>query len=66
MSNARNKKQETRNKKQETVMTCFLLVKGSVFEKETKIATTILSRDYKGLGNYRGNAVIIRQLSEEV
>ena len=54
-----NKKQETRNKKQEIIMTCFLLVKGTVFEKETKIASTIMARDYKGFGNYRGNAVIV-------
>lgn len=49
----------TRNKKQEVIMTCFLLVKGSVFEKETKVASTILARDYKGMGNYRANAVIV-------
>ena len=55
----RNKKQETRNKKQEVIMTCFLLVKGSVFEKETKVASTILARDYKGMGTYRANAVIV-------
>ena len=26
--------------------------------KETKIATTLLSRDYKGLGNFASNGVI--------
>ena len=53
------KKQEIRNKKQKIIMTCFLLVKGSVFEKETKVAATIMAREYKGYGNYRGNAVIV-------
>ena len=31
---------------------------GSEFERVTDIATTLMARDYKGLGNQTGNGVI--------
>lgn len=40
------------------VETCFALKKGEEFERFTDTACTLMARDYKGLGNYRGNAVI--------
>jgi DNA (cytosine-5)-methyltransferase 1 len=45
----------TDNTIQESV---FLLNKGTELEKTTDVACTLLARDYKGLGNYRGNGVI--------
>jgi len=54
-------KQKAESRKQKAVLTCFVLCKGEVFEKETDIATTLMARDYKGLANQRGNAVIIKE-----
>ena len=38
--------------------TVLLNGKGSVFNRETEVATTLLARDYKGFGNQTGNGVI--------
>lgn len=37
----------------------------SKFEKKINIASTLLARDYKGLGNQPGNAIIERVDSEK-
>ena len=31
---------------------------GSMFEKETNVATTLMARDYKGFGNQSMNGVL--------
>ena len=46
--------------KTEIVMTALVKDKGTVFEREITVATTLLARDWKGMNNYGANGVIVK------
>lgn len=51
---------EYKSPKQKIVMTALVKDKGTVFEREIDVATTLLARDWKGLNNYGANGVIVQ------
>lgn len=46
-------------------MTCYLADVGTKFLRESDIAMTLLARDWKGMGTYCSNAVIVQTIGEE-
>ena len=51
--------------KTNNVMTCYLADVGTKFLRESDIAMTLLARDWKGMGTYCSNAVIVQTIEEE-